>query len=268
MKTEVIFVIDGSGSMGTKANDVRGGFNTYVDELRKNKKADYSLSAIVFNTSVFPLFSQKDLKDVPELTTQNYVPGGGTALYDAIGAALDEIKDVSTKFCSVCGTKRNNGHKFCAQCGGKLDNEKSTYLLIIMTDGEENSSKTYRKHHIAQKIKDKEAQGNWTVVYLGANQDAMAEGTAMGVQVGNTLTYDVTDTKTYYSKLASTTTAYQYASARGDDNPLLSVSNFAGVTATATPSGITESFVGISTGGAPKTINKRHFDRKEHNGKP
>ena len=251
MKTEVLFVIDGSGSMASKANDVRGGFNTYVEELRKDKKGDYSLSATVFNTNVFPLFSQKDLKDVPELSNANYVPGGGTALYDAIGAALDEVKDVSTKFCSVCGTKRNNGHKFCAQCGEKLSNEKSVYLLIIMTDGEENSSKTYRKHHIVQKIKDKEAQGNWTVVYLGANQDAMAEGTAMGIQPGNTLTYQVTDTKSYYSKLASATASFGMDV---DGGYLTNASNFAGVTATATPSGVTQSFVSTSTDDTPKTI--------------
>lgn len=236
MKTEVLFVIDGSGSMASKASDVRGGFNTYVSELRKDKKAEYTLSATVFNTGVFPLFSQNNLKDVPELTDKNYVPGGGTALYDAIGAALDEVKDVSTKYCSVCGTKRNNGHKFCAECGGALGNEKSKYLLIIMTDGEENASKTYRKHHIVQKIQEKEGQGNWTVVYLGANQDAMLEGTAMGAAIGNTLTYQTPELKTYYTKLASATNDFA-------NSNYMSVSNFAGVTSTATAQGTTEAFV-------------------------
>jgi hypothetical protein len=205
MKTEVIFCIDGSGSMGSKATDVRGGFNTYVDELKKDKDGQYSLSAVVFNTSVFPLFTQKELKEVPELTDKNYVPGGGTALYDAIGAALDEVKDSTANYCVHCGKKRGSSHKFCATCGNELTNGKSKYLLIVMTDGEENSSLKYRKHHIVQKIKDKEGQGNWTVVYLGANQDAMAEGTAMGASAGNTLTYRVADTKTYYSALATST---------------------------------------------------------------
>lgn len=208
MKTEVLIVIDGSGSMASRASDVRGGFNTYVEELKKDTKGQYSLSAVVFNTSVFPLFTQKDLKEVPELTDKNYVPGGGTALYDAIGAAIDEVKDSTANFCVHCGKKRGSSHKFCAECGGELTNGKSKYLLIIMTDGEENSSLKYRKHHIVQKIKDKEGQGNWTVVYLGANQDAMAEGTAMGAQFGNTLTYSVPETKTYYSALASTTASF------------------------------------------------------------
>lgn len=251
MKTEVIFVIDGSGSMHSKADDVRGGFNTYVEELRKDKDGDYSLSAIVFNTQVFPLFTQKDLKDVPELTEKNYAPGGNTALYDAIGGAIDEIKDSTANYCTHCGEKRAASAKFCSKCGTQLGNGRSKYLLVIMTDGEENSSIRYRKHHIVQKIKDKEAQGNWTIAYLGANQDAMREGTAMGIQPGNTWSYDVKDTATTFGmNLAGAT--YQFAAARGENNPLMSTSNFAQVAATATPSGLTQSFVDSSTG---KTID-------------
>lgn len=264
MKTEVIFVIDGSGSMGGKATDVRGGFNTYVEELKKDKTGQYSLSAVVFNTSVFPLFTQKELKDVPELTDKNYVPGGGTALYDAIGAALDEVKDSTANFCTHCGKRRGTSHKFCSACGGELTNGKSKYLLIVMTDGEENSSLKYRKHHIVQKIKDKEGQGNWTVVYLGANQDAMLEGTAMGTQQYNNVTYTMPELKTYYTKLGSATAAFA-------NSDFTSASNFGSVTATATQGGITQDFQGTTldptivtkqaTTPALKSINKRHFDQ-------
>lgn len=239
MKTEVIFVIDGSGSMAGKAEDVRGGFNTYVEELRKDEKGDYSLSAIVFNTQVFPLFTQKELKDVPELTAKNYAPGGNTALYDAIGGAIDEIKDSTANYCTHCGEKRAASAKFCSKCGTQLGNGRSKYLLVIMTDGEENSSIRYRKHHIVEKIKSKEAQGNWTIAYLGANQDGMREGAALGTQLGNAMTYQVHDTKTYYSKLASATAGLA-------SSPFFGVSNFAGVTATATSDGLTQNFVGTT----------------------
>lgn len=240
MKTEVIIVIDGSGSMLSKASDVRGGFNAYVEELRKAEGVDYSLSAVVFNTQTFPLFTQKPLKDVPELTEKNYAPGGNTALYDAIGKAIDEVKDSTSNFCTHCGERRATKDKFCSKCGNELGNGRSKFLLIIMTDGEENSSVTYRKHHIADKIKNKEAQGNWTVVYLGANQDAMKEGSALGVQQYNNLTYTVPETKVYYSALAGTTNAFA-----ADLAP--SAINFAAATASATTSGNFTPTVGFQT---------------------
>ena len=254
MKTEVIFVIDGSGSMAGKAEDVRGGFNTYVEELRKDKDGDYSLSAIVFNTQVFPLFTQKALKDVPELTDKNYAPGGNTALYDAIGGAIDEIKDSTANYCTHCGEKRAASAKFCSKCGTQLGNGRSRYLLVVMTDGEENSSIRYRKHHIVQKIKDKEAQGNWTVAYLGANQDGMREGVALGTQYGNAITYKMPELKTYYSKLAGATAGLAH-SGYG------SVSNFASVTASATADGnLTQSFIGNDTNvDVDNTIAVKHI---------
>src|SRR5258708_34020889 len=121
MKTRVIFIIDGSGSMGPKANDVREGFNTYVRELKKSKETvnDITLSAVVFNTKVFPLFKDASLSKVPTLGTHNYAPGGNTALYDAIGEALQGKKS------------------------------KSNYIVVIMTDGEENSSPRFNRSDIA-----------------------------------------------------------------------------------------------------------------------
>ena len=253
MKTEVIFVIDGSGSMASKADDVRGGFNTYVEELRKDKSGDYSLTAVVFNTQVFPLFTQKALKDVPELTSTNYAPGGNTALFDAIGGAIDEVKDSTSNYCTHCGEKRAASHKYCSKCGNGLGNGRSKYLLVIMTDGEENSSLRYRKHHIVEKIKTKEDQGNWTVAYLGANQDGMREGAALGAQLGNSLTYTMPELKTYYSKLAVATSGLA-------SSPHASVSNFAAVTSTADlASGtLTQNFVGNTTN-VDNTIAVKHI---------
>jgi uncharacterized protein YegL len=241
MLREVIFVIDGSGSMANKATDVRGGFNTYVEELLKDDHADeYTLSATVFNEGVWPLFTQRKLSEVPKLTDSNYSPGGGTALYDAIADTLDKIKD-DAHFCFDCGAKRNKAHKFCSDCGTKL-NGNSAFTVIIMTDGEENSSKQYRKHHIVSKIQGKEQLGNWTFVYMGANQDAMAEGTALGIASGNTVTYNTQDTFHVYRAAAASTTA-NYAAMQSTGTT--STQNF---TATASASGID------LTGKTPGTI--------------
>lgn len=209
MRREIVFVIDGSGSMANKATDVRGGFNTYIEELKKDKDAaEYTISATVFNTGVFPLFTQRPLGEVPPLHEGNYMPGGGTALYDAIADTVDGIKDVRINFCSDCGKKRGQEAKFCATCGHELKNgESSIFTVIIMTDGEENSSQRFRKHHIVNKIQGKEKLGNWTFVYMGANQDAMVEGIAIGIQRGNTINYDTSNTGPVFAAAASGTTS-------------------------------------------------------------
>lgn len=230
MKREVIFIIDGSGSMATKATDVRGGFNSYIQELKKNKDgAEYTISATVFNTSVFPLFTQRSLAEVPLLHEGNYMPGGGTALYDAIATTVDNVKDAH--FCSECGKSRPPKNKFCADCGEKLNGD-SAFTVIIMTDGEENSSQFFRKHHIVNKIQGKEKLGNWTFVYMGANQDAMAEGTAIGIQRGNTVSYDTANTNQVFAAAASGT-ASNYASFTATNTS--STANWAG---TATAGGV------------------------------
>ena len=157
MKTRVIFVIDGSGSMGSKAEDVRQGFNAYVKELEGKK--GITLSAVVFNTKSFPLFRDLPLSKVPKLTHKNYAPGGNTALYDAIGDALDAEKE------------REEG---------------TQYIVVIMTDGEENSSRRFSKIAIADKIVRRERSDRWTFIYLGADQDSFSEGYKIGISSTNT----------------------------------------------------------------------------------
>lgn len=195
MKTEVVFVIDGSGSMVPKATDVREGFNAYVSELKKQAKEekDYTLTAVVFNTKVFPLFTQSSLSKVPELTSKNYAPGGNTALYDAIGEGLEEIK-----------TKKN-----------------SQYIMVIMTDGEENSSRKFSRAHITEKIKSFENRGNWTFVYLGADQDSFGQSRNIGINAGQTYGgWGALDPLGGMQDLAKATSdsQYQYAATRGADS--------------------------------------------------
>lgn len=247
---EIIFVIDGSGSMANKATDVRGGFNAYIEELKKDKDAaEYTISATVFNTSVFPLFTQQPLSEVA-LTEKNYVPGGGTALYDAIADTVDGVKDAH--FCSECGKARSPKNKFCADCGEKLNGD-SIFTVIIMTDGEENSSQRFRKHHIVNKIQGKEKLGNWTFVYMGANQDAMVEGTALGVQRGNTVSYDTANTQQIY-RAAASGTASNYAAFASTGTT--STANWSG---TATAGGVDWSTVKTPT---PTVVSKKKRTRK------
>jgi hypothetical protein len=191
--------------MESKAADVRGGFNEYIKTLAADKgKADIHVSASCFDTQVRPIFADLPVSEVPKLTGKNYSPGGGTALYDAIGYGLDEIRENCLKDCGA------DHHPY----GSKDDK----YLLIIMTDGEENSSRSYDKHRVADKITRREKNGNWTFVYLGANQDAMIEGGAYGIGVTNTHTFDMAHAGYTLRSMAGTTASFANSTATATQN--------------------------------------------------
>lgn len=186
LKTHIIFIIDESGSMATCATDVRGGFNTYVEKLQGDGN-DYSLTAIKFGTTVRPLFANLTLDQVPTLTPENYMPLDSTALYDAIGHGLDEAK-------KQWGTE-------------KKPYGEERVLFIVMTDGFENASKQFNKETITARMKRREEAGNWTFVYLGADQDAWAAASGLGFAQGNVLSYASADAGPMFINLATSTTA-------------------------------------------------------------
>jgi len=185
LKTNVIFILDGSGSMCGTATDVRGGFNTYIEKI-KGDGNEYTLSAIKFGSKVELLFSNLPLEQVPLLTEKNYMPCGTTALYDAIGFALAEVKMA----------------------------DEDRFIVIIMTDGFENASQKFSKEMITSKIELREKIGNWTFVYMGADQDAWAVASNLGFAQGNVMSFASTTTGTVFHNLASTTTTASSGTAR------------------------------------------------------
>jgi von Willebrand factor type A domain-containing protein len=183
-KTNVIFIIDESGSMMSTASDIRGGFNSYVEKL-KGDGNDYSLTAIKFGTKVRPLFANLALNDVPKLTEENYMPLDSTALYDAIGHGMAVAKEQWGSDAKPYGDDPT--------------------LMIIMTDGFENASKEYNKDMIVAEMKKREDAGNWTFTYLGADQDAWGIASDLGFAQGNVLSYASGQTAQVFSRLANAT---------------------------------------------------------------
>lgn len=184
LTTNIIFLLDESGSMSSAATDVRGGFNTYVDTLAGDGNV-YALSAIKFGTTVRPLFANLPLASVPRLTTKNYTPCDSTALYDAIGQALSAADQQWGTPERPYGTDR--------------------FLMIIMTDGFENASREYTKEHIVGLIQQHEQAGNWTFIYMGADQDAWGAASSLGFAPGNVMSYTSSDTASVYRNLAGHT---------------------------------------------------------------
>lgn len=168
--TEIIAIIDESGSMSNLKSDVIGGFNGFIEEQKK-VDGDAILTTIMFSSGrdkYYKVCDGIDLKEFEGLNESNYRPHNMTSLYDAIGRALSENK------------KR-------IKSLSKKDRPDRT-ILAILTDGLENASREYDKSGILKKIKKREDKG-WLVIYLGANQDAFAEGSKFGVSKNKALTY-------------------------------------------------------------------------------
>ena len=194
----VLFVIDSSGSMAPKASEVRGGFNSYVEQLRDDAAGDYRLTAVTFDTQVSTLFTDASLAAMTKLDKSNYRPGGNTALYDALGVSLDELTSALRREGKPYGEERA--------------------LVIIMTDGEENSSRRFTKEQIVGEIKRREEAGNWTFVYLGADQDAWAAAQGLGFAAGNVAAYAGHATKGVFDLLARGTIQYSVSKVSNSKN--------------------------------------------------
>jgi uncharacterized protein YegL len=179
-------ILDKSCSMSTKVQDVIGGFNLYIDELAKEPAVDYGFSLTLFDTIVEMKYKAASLAKVAKLDNTTYCPSGNTALLDAIG---NTVQTVNT------------------------DGFDKT-ITVIMTDGEENSSREWTMPAIRDLIRNKEAAGNWTFVFLGANLDAFAQGANLGVPIANAVRYDPANYRGVYASLARSTNLFSADAAK------------------------------------------------------
>lgn len=156
-ETLVNFILDKSGSMESVKQATISGFNEYIKTLKKDGNK-YSFSLTLFDTQIETPFINTPLNEVDELDEKKYDTNGSTALYDAVCTTIKKVNEKK---------------------GQKVIN-------IIMTDGEENSSKEYTQVQMRAMIKELEAKGNWTFVYLGANQDSYVNAQKFGISQMNT----------------------------------------------------------------------------------
>jgi uncharacterized protein YegL len=157
-------ILDKSGSMGSKCTDVIQGFNTYLAGLSEETSVGYSFSLTLFDTVIEYRHVAVPLAAVVQLDTKTYRPGGNTALNDAIGTTVRKVEAEHSDFSKV--------------------------VTVIMTDGEENSSREWTTGGIKTLIEQKEKQDGWTFVFMGAGLDAWSQGAAYGVRASNVAQYD------------------------------------------------------------------------------
>lgn len=156
----VVFVIDESGSMGGTESDVIGGFKKVVDEQKANKEGKCTVSYYKFNSNVEEVYKGVDVNDV-EYLDGKYSPNGMTALYDGVGVAIDSI-----------GKWLDSMNE---------DDKPEKNLIVIMTDGGENSSREYSASQVKDMIKHQEEKYNWTFVYMGSDLTNAQDANSLGI---------------------------------------------------------------------------------------
>ena len=156
----VCFIVDESSSMFPSIGDVKGGFQKIITEQKENKEGTCAISIFRFATNVKPAdFIMKDINKVK--TELNYNPSGCTAMYDGIGVAIDEIGKVLNNMPENQRPEKN--------------------LIVIMTDGEENSSREYQPSKVREMIKHQEDKYNWTFLYIGTDISNTNDADRIGV---------------------------------------------------------------------------------------
>lgn len=158
--TEIVVVADRSGSMAKLATDTIGGFNTFLDEQKK-LPGKALLTYVQFDTEYEVVHNGRYIRDVPALTAETYVPRGMTALLDAVGKTIAEV-----------GVRLSKTPE---------ELRPSKLIMVIITDGLENSSKEYELAQVKKMIEHQQTKYRWEFCYLGANQDAFLVGAGMGI---------------------------------------------------------------------------------------
>ena len=194
--TELVFIIDRSGSMGGLESDTIGGFNAMLKE-QQAVEGEAVVTTVLFDDKYELLHDRIDIRAVSPLTEKNYTVGGNTALLDALGKTIRKIRDV----------QEHTAENYRAE----------KVLFIIITDGEENASREYSAERIKARIEYQKQKYGWEFVFFGANMDAVLEAEKLGISAEYAQNYraDASGTSTAYSAISAISTAYRGAPSLG-----------------------------------------------------
>ena len=165
--TELVFILDRSGSMAGLESDTVGGFNSMIGK-QKQTEGECFVTTVLFDDRIETLHDRLRLGEVGELTEKDYFVRGSTALIDAIGTTVRHISDI---------------HKYAR----KEDVPQNT-MFIITTDGLENASRIYSSGEVKKMIEDKKKNG-WEFLFIGANIDAVETAADFGIDKDRAVNY-------------------------------------------------------------------------------
>ena len=155
---ELVFILDRSGSMGGLESDTIGGYNSMLSKQKKEKTGKVSVTTVLFDDQYELLYNQVPIEKVSPMTEKEYYVRGSTALLDAIGKTVMQVKANQDK-----------------------KEIKDKVLFVIITDGMENASREYRADQIKKLIEERKEKNNWEFLFLGANIDAIGAAQNIGI---------------------------------------------------------------------------------------
>jgi uncharacterized protein YegL len=158
--TEIVFILDRSGSMSDLTNDTIGGFNSFISEQKK-VAGEAVLTTVLFNDKYEILHNGIDIKKVAPLTDKEYSARGSTALLDAIGKTINSVGE------RLASTKE--------------DDRPEKVVFVITTDGEENASVVFSQSQVKAMIEHQTEKYSWQFLFLGANIDAVSTAQSYGI---------------------------------------------------------------------------------------
>ena len=196
--THITVILDRTGSMESIRDDTIGGFNTFLKQ-QKAEPGKATLTLVQFDTQdpYEVIHKFKPLKDIPELTRETFVPRASTPLLDAMGRGINDLAD-SLK--DISQGKRPTG-----------------IVIVIVTDGQENSSREFSKDQIAKMVKEKQEKAGWQFVFLSADLAAINDAIALGVRQGSAMAFDRTARGTSQAFAASARWVSEYRSGPSKD---------------------------------------------------
>lgn len=179
--TELVFILDRSGSMAGLEKDTIGGFNSLIEKQRK-EPGTAVVSTVLFDNESEVIHDRLPLESIPPMTDKEYYVRGCTALLDAVGGAIHHIGNV---------------HKYA-----RREDVPDKTLFVITTDGMENASRRYDYERVRKMIQRQKERYGWEFIFLGANIDAAAEAKRFGIdperaanyhcdEAGTALNYEV-----------------------------------------------------------------------------
>lgn len=167
--TELVFILDKSGSMSGLEKDTIGGFNSMIKKQKKIGGKCY-VSTVLFNDESEVLHDRKNLEEIKPLTQEDYCVCGCTALVDAIGGAISHIGNI---------------HKYA-----RPEDVPENTMFVITTDGYENASRKYTSDKVKSMIERQKAKYGWEFIFIGANIDAVETAKTYGIAPERAVNYN------------------------------------------------------------------------------
>lgn len=166
--TELVFILDRSGSMSGLEGDTIGGFNSLIDKQRKQEGECY-VSTVLFDNVSEVLHDRVKLSEIPRMTEDDYTVRGCTALIDAIGGAIRHIANI---------------HKYA-----RPEDVPEHTMFVIMTDGMENASRRYSSGEVKKMIEREKEEYGWEFLFIGANIDSVETAGRFGIGADRSVNY-------------------------------------------------------------------------------